>query len=35
MAGWVSVAREGFTDDADLDAWVALGVSCASGLPPK
>jgi TfoX/Sxy family transcriptional regulator of competence genes len=35
MVGWVSVAREGFTDDADLDAWVDLGVSCASSLPPK
>jgi TfoX/Sxy family transcriptional regulator of competence genes len=35
MAGWVSVAREGFTDDVDLDAWVDLGVSCASSLPPR
>lgn len=35
MAGWITVTREGFAADADLDAWVALGVSCASSLPPK
>lgn len=35
MSGWVAVTREGFADDAGLDAWVDLGVSCASSLPPK
>jgi TfoX/Sxy family transcriptional regulator of competence genes len=35
MKGWVVVAAEGFATDADLDSWVAEGVSYARSLPPK
>lgn len=29
MRGWIAVSREGFTADADLDAWIDQGVACA------
>lgn len=35
MVGWITVAREGFADDADLDAWVEMGVAFAASLPAK
>ena len=35
MGGWVYVAPDGFSGDADLDRWVALGVAFASSLPVK
>jgi hypothetical protein len=35
MVGWITVAPEGFEDDADLDTWVDLGVTFAAGLPAK
>ena len=35
MRGWISVAPEGFTSDADLDAWIDRGVRYAESLPPK
>lgn len=35
MRGWVYVAPDGFSDDADLDGWTALGVEFASSLPAK
>ena len=35
MMGWISVTREGFAEDADLDAWVDLGVTYAGSLPAK
>ena len=35
MRGWVYVAPDGFSEDADLDRSVALGVAFASSLPAK
>ena len=35
MRGWIVVAPEGFTDDADLDEWIAQGVAFAESLPAK
>lgn len=35
MVGWITVAPEGFTLDADFDAWVDLGITFAVGLPVK
>ena len=35
MKGWVMVDAEGVAADADLDAWVQLGVEFASSLPAK
>ena len=35
MIGWISVTREGVAEDADLDAWVDLGVTHAGSLPAK
>ena len=35
MKGWVMVDAEGVADDAELDAWVQLGVEFASSLPDK
>jgi hypothetical protein len=35
MKGWVYVAPDGFSEDADLDEWVALGVDFAASLPAK
>ncbi|MFQ5968523.1 MAG: TfoX/Sxy family protein [Acidimicrobiia bacterium] len=35
MRGWVSVAPEGFADDADLYAWIDQGVAFAESLPSK
>lgn len=35
MRGWISVAPDGFGDDADLHAWIDQGVAFAEGLPPK
>ena len=35
MTGWVMVAPEGCQEDADLEAWVQLGVDFALSLPPK
>jgi|TARA_B110000263_G_scaffold247712_1_gene261128 TfoX/Sxy family transcriptional regulator of competence genes len=35
MKGWVYVAPDGFSEDAELDKWVALGVDLASSLPAK
>jgi TfoX/Sxy family transcriptional regulator of competence genes len=35
MAGWLVVAPEGFSDEAQFDAWVDQGVASAESLPPK
>ncbi|MFP6594575.1 MAG: TfoX/Sxy family protein [Dehalococcoidia bacterium] len=35
MKGLVYVAPEGFSEDSDLDGWVALGLEYASSLPAK
>jgi TfoX N-terminal domain len=35
MAGWLRVAPEAVSDDADLDRWVRLGLAYAGSLPPK
>lgn len=35
MRGWILVAPEGITSDADLDAWIDRGVAWAEALPPK
>ena len=35
MKGWVMVDSEGVADDAELDAWVQLGVEFTSSLPAK
>ena len=35
MKGWVMVDAEGVAADADLAAWVGLGVEFASNLPAK
>ncbi|MDA1256897.1 MAG: TfoX/Sxy family protein [Chloroflexi bacterium] len=35
MRGWVYVATDGFSEDADLETWVALGIEFASSLPAK
>ena len=35
MNGWLRVRREGLEDEADLERWVAIGVSYARSLPPK
>lgn len=35
MRGWVYVAPDGFSEDAELDGWVVLGVEFASSLPAK
>ena len=35
MKGWVMVDAEGIAADAELDAWVQLGVEFASNLPAK
>ena len=35
MRGWVYVAPDGFSEDIDLDGWIALGVAFASSLPAK
>lgn len=35
MHGWVMVAPEGCTNEADLAAWLELGRDFAAGLPPK
>ena len=33
--GWITVVPEGFTTDADLEAWIESGVRYAETLPPK
>jgi TfoX/Sxy family transcriptional regulator of competence genes len=35
MTGWVTVAPEGYEDDAALTGWVKQGVDYALSLPPK
>ena len=35
MAGWVMVAPEGFTTQADLKAWIEQGIAFARSLPGK
>jgi TfoX/Sxy family transcriptional regulator of competence genes len=35
MVGWLYVATDAVTDDADLRRWVRHGVDYARGLPPK
>lgn len=35
MAGWVSVAPEGFETEEDFNSWVDQGEAYASSLPPK
>jgi hypothetical protein len=35
MKGWVYIAPDGFSEDADLDRWIALGLEFASSLPAK
>jgi hypothetical protein len=35
MRGWLIVGRDGWEKDADLRAWVAIGVAHARGLPVK
>jgi TfoX/Sxy family transcriptional regulator of competence genes len=35
MKGWVYVADEGITADADLERWVKLGLDFALSLPAK
>lgn len=35
MRGWLVVEPAGFKTDADLERWVALGVTVAESLPPK
>ena len=35
MVGWITVTREGFADDSDLDTWVDLGVTFAGSLAAK
>lgn len=35
MRGWIAVAPEGFATEDALDDWIARGVACAEGLPPK
>ena len=35
MKGLVYVGPEGFSEDSDLDGWVALGLEYASSLPAK
>ena len=35
MRGWVVVAPEGFSTDANLDSWVDEGVRFARNLPAK
>ena len=35
MDGWLRVESEGLETDADLERWVAVGVSYARSLPPK
>ncbi|GAB3673417.1 TfoX/Sxy family protein [Angustibacter aerolatus] len=34
-AGWLRVAPAGVADDADLRAWVAVGLDAVRGLPPR
>jgi hypothetical protein len=35
MRGWVVVSPEGFSTEADLDAWIEQGVAYAESLLPK
>jgi len=35
MKGWVYIAPDGFSEDADLDRWIALGREFASSLSVK
>jgi hypothetical protein len=35
MTGWVTVGPEGLSEDADLSAWIEIGVAFAASLPPK
>jgi TfoX/Sxy family transcriptional regulator of competence genes len=35
MDGWIMVAREGVSNEADLASWVERGVAFARTLPPK
>ena len=35
MTGWLRVADNVVTDDAELARWVGIGVDYAAGLPPK
>ena len=35
MKGWVMVGPDGTESDADLAAWIDLGISFALSLPPK
>ncbi|MBT2398303.1 TfoX/Sxy family protein [Streptomyces sp. ISL-100] len=35
MRGWVVVAANVLTKDAELDAWIREGHAFAAGLPPK
>jgi hypothetical protein len=35
MKGWILVAPDGVTGDAELDEWVRRGVAYARSLPPK
>ncbi len=35
MVGWITVTAEGIVADADLDAWVDMGVTFAASLPAK
>jgi hypothetical protein len=35
MRGWVMVAPEGVSEDADLQEWVEIGAAFAASLPPK
>jgi hypothetical protein len=35
MKGWIKIGPKGYKQDADLQAWVQIGVSFALSLPPK
>lgn len=35
MEGWISVSRDGLSDEADFNAWVDQGAAYARSLPPK
>ena len=35
MNGWLRVASDAVAGDEALGRWVAIGTSCAGGLPPK
>lgn len=35
MKGWVTIGPKGYKHEADLRAWVQMGVKFALSLPPK